>query len=62
MLRHVALIRTDISEELTRATWRNMPEDGILYKISFEWKWGYKQSMKLLKSDNHQSSWNLHAV
>jgi hypothetical protein len=39
MLRRVALVRTDASEEissfatsvLTRATWRNIPEDAILH-------------------------------
>jgi hypothetical protein len=31
MLRRVALVRTDVSEELTRATWRNTPEDSILH-------------------------------
>jgi hypothetical protein len=37
MLRRVALVRTDVSEEcsamsvLTRATWRNIPEDCILH-------------------------------
>jgi hypothetical protein len=31
MLRRVALVRTDVSEELTRATWRNIPEDAILH-------------------------------
>jgi hypothetical protein len=30
MLRRVALLRTDVSEELTRATPRNIPEDVIL--------------------------------
>jgi hypothetical protein len=25
----VALVRTDVSEELTRVTWRNIPEDDI---------------------------------
>jgi hypothetical protein len=33
MLRHVALVRTDILEEhitsIITATWRNIPEDGI---------------------------------
>jgi hypothetical protein len=28
MIHHVALVRTDI---LTRAMWRNIPEDAILY-------------------------------
>jgi hypothetical protein len=31
MLHHVALVRTDVSEELTGATWRNIPEDAILH-------------------------------
>jgi hypothetical protein len=31
MLRRVALVRTDDSEELTRATRRNIPEDTILH-------------------------------
>jgi hypothetical protein len=39
MLRRVALVSTDVSEELrasetsvlTRATWRNIPEDAILH-------------------------------
>jgi hypothetical protein len=31
MLRRVALVRTDVSEELTRATLRNIPEDKILH-------------------------------
>jgi hypothetical protein len=39
MLRHVALVRIDVSEErsasifLTGATQRNMPEDGILQSV-----------------------------
>jgi hypothetical protein len=28
-----ALVRTDISEELTRATWRDIPEDAILQHL-----------------------------
>jgi hypothetical protein len=39
MLRRVALLRTDVSEErrLTRrATWRNIPEDGILHSYRRE--------------------------
>jgi hypothetical protein len=44
MLRHVALVRTDVSEEalsssetsvLTRATWRNIPEDTILHLTGY---------------------------
>jgi hypothetical protein len=31
MLRRVALVRTDVSEELTRATQRNIPEHVILH-------------------------------
>jgi hypothetical protein len=31
MLCHVALVRTDVSEELTRATRHNIPEDTILH-------------------------------
>jgi hypothetical protein len=31
MLRRVALVRNDVSEELTRATRRNIPEDTIHY-------------------------------
>jgi hypothetical protein len=31
MLRRVALVRTDLSEELTRTTRRNIPEDDILH-------------------------------
>jgi hypothetical protein len=30
MLRRVALVITDVSEKLTRATQRNIPEDSIL--------------------------------
>jgi hypothetical protein len=34
MLRRVAFVRTDVSEEpvLTSATWRNITEDGILHR------------------------------
>jgi hypothetical protein len=32
MLHHVAFVRTDVSEELTRATRRNIPEDGIFHR------------------------------
>jgi hypothetical protein len=38
MLRLVALVRTDMSEALTRATRRNIPEDAILYYVAFT-KW-----------------------
>jgi hypothetical protein len=31
MLRRVTLVRTDVSEELTRVTRRNIPEDTILH-------------------------------
>jgi hypothetical protein len=31
MLRRVALVRTDVSEKLTRATRRNVPEEAILH-------------------------------
>jgi hypothetical protein len=31
MLRRVARVRTDVSEELTRASLRNIPEDAILH-------------------------------
>jgi hypothetical protein len=31
MLHHVALVRTDVSAEFTRAIWRNIPEDTILH-------------------------------
>jgi hypothetical protein len=30
MLCDVAVVRTDVSEDFTRATWRNIPEDVIL--------------------------------
>jgi hypothetical protein len=41
MLCHVAVVRTDVSEALsssetsvlTRATWRNIPEDAILKEL-----------------------------
>jgi hypothetical protein len=36
MLRRVALVRTDVSEELTRATQRNIPEDPILHSHRLE--------------------------
>jgi hypothetical protein len=41
MLRRVALVRTDVSKEtetpvLTRATWHNIPEDGILHSHRHE--------------------------
>jgi hypothetical protein len=35
LLRRVALVRTDVSEELTRATRRNNPEDTILHTVVF---------------------------
>jgi hypothetical protein len=35
-LRRVALVRTDVSEELTGAIRRNIPEDGILHSHSCE--------------------------
>jgi hypothetical protein len=31
MLRRVALVRTDVTEDFTRATRRNIPEDNILH-------------------------------
>jgi hypothetical protein len=55
MLRRVALLKTDVSEEfsafmsrvtsssetslLTRATWRNLPEDGILHCVTYRCRW-----------------------
>jgi hypothetical protein len=33
MLRRLALVRFDVSEELTRATRRNIPEDAIKLQI-----------------------------
>jgi hypothetical protein len=36
MLRSVALVRTDKSEELTTATLRNIPEDDILHSYRRE--------------------------
>jgi hypothetical protein len=41
MLRHVALVRTDVSEELS-ATWRNIPEDTILHNHHHENLKSYK--------------------
>jgi hypothetical protein len=34
MLHRVALVGTDVSEELTRATRRNIPEDAILLETT----------------------------
>jgi hypothetical protein len=31
MLRHIVLVGTDVSKELTRTTLSNIPEDGILH-------------------------------
>jgi hypothetical protein len=31
MLRHVGLVRADVSEEIARAARRNIPEDAILH-------------------------------
>jgi hypothetical protein len=50
MLYHVDLVRTDNLEEritskssvLTRATWHNIPEDGILHRHHCEYLKSYK--------------------
>jgi hypothetical protein len=58
MLRHVALVRTDIlalssskTSVLIKATWRNIPEDGILHSYCRE---NLKSYIKLNFSDQIQ--------
>jgi hypothetical protein len=53
MLRCVALVRTDVSEELTRATRRNIPEDAILHVkmllLGFSTKTGSEEAISKSK-------------
>jgi hypothetical protein len=69
MLGHVALVRTDVSEELsasfirdalnssetsvlTRATWRNIPEDAIL-----QFEWSLHMALDFIEDRGQCSQW-----
>jgi hypothetical protein len=52
MLRRVALVRNDVSEELTRATRRNIPEDTILHSHRRETLKSYSMPLCIILDHN----------